>query len=256
MTEIPRLLETYVACHQRGDFAGARQAIQQVIALDPAGFASAAETFVRSFPREQRGHFWAPPPGFYPERSDLKAVFEFIYGRGVWSGGSGPGSDLANTVAYVGYVQTLIGRPDVRSVLDLGCGDWRFSRYLDLAGRAYLGLDVVPSVIAADTAAYGTDSIRFREADLTGPEPLPDCDLILCKDVLQHLSNRNVRRVLDKCGRARLVLITNDYHPDNLDCGDGDTRPLDPTKSPFGFPARPVLQFGMKVSFLADRSAG
>ena len=187
-----------------------------------------------------------------PRRSE--AIFDFIYARGVWGGGSGAGSDFSRTVLYVAYVQALMDRHDVRSVLDLGCGDWRFSRYLDFSGRDYTGFDVVPSVVAANRAAFGTPNIRFEQADLsTHPEFAP-CDLILCKDVLQHLSNARVSAILSKCGVARLALITNDYHPENSDCRDGETRPLDVTAPPFGFSARPVLRFGRKVSFLSERA--
>jgi len=70
--------------------------------------------------------------------------------------------------------------------------------------------------------------------------------------VLQHLSNARVSEILAGCRSARLALITNDYHPANIDCGDGETRPLDITAPPFDVAARPVLSFGGKISFLAE----
>jgi hypothetical protein len=59
--------------------------------------------------------------------------------------------------------------------------------------------------------------------------------------------------VLEKCSKARLSLFTNDYHPLNADCRDGDTRPLDVARAPFSLAALPVLQFGRKVCFLHQR---
>lgn len=111
----------------------------------------------------------------------------------------------------------------------------------------------MPSVVEANRAAYGAPNIRFEHADAAQVAALPEADLIVCKDVLQHLSNRNVARVLEKCSTARLALFTNDYHPLNADCSDGGTRQLDVSRAPFSLAARPVLQFGRKVAFLRER---
>ena len=108
---------------------------------------------------------------------------------------------------------------------------------------------------AANRAAFGGPNIRFEQADLSTHPAFPACDLILCKDVLQHLSNGRVSAILSKCVAARRALITNDYHPENSDCRDGETRPLDVRAPPFGFSSRPVLRFGRKVSFLWEHAA-
>ena len=224
--------------------------------MDNLGFFEAeAARYASSVPVSDRSQFWTVSTDFYPDAEKVESIFDFIYARAVWGGGSGAGSDLSRTVLYVAYVQALMDKRDVRSVLDLGCGDWRFSRYLDFSGRDYIGFDVVPSVVAANRAAFGASNIRFEQADLSTYPAFPECDLILCKDVLQHLSNARVSAILSKCGVARRALITNDYHPQNLDCRDGETRPLDVTTPPFGLPARPVLRFGRKVSFLSEHAA-
>ena len=121
----------------------------------------------------------------------------------------------------------------------------------DAHARAHLcdPLSAFGGVVAANREKYGTAKIRFERGDATRIDALPHYDLLLCKDVLQHLSNANVRAFLGKIDRSACVLITNDYHPANDDCGDGSTRPLDIARPPFDFPARPVLTFGGKVSF-------
>lgn len=196
---------------------------------------------------------WAPPKGLFPDPHDIEAVFQTIYDRQVWGGGSGGGSEIRNTCLYVAYVQYLMDRFDVRTVLDLGCGDWSFSRYLDFGGRQYLGIDAVQSVIEHNAATCGSASIRFAQANLCASDELPEFELVLCKDVLQHLSGANVKTILAKIRRARLGLVTNDYHPSNRDCSNGDTRPLDVSAPPFNSRGRPVLAFDGKVSFLATR---
>jgi SAM-dependent methyltransferase len=178
-------------------------------------------------------------------------VFGSIYERSIWGGGSGAGSNIERTAAYAGLVQHLIAALGIRSVVDLGCGDWRFSRYLDLTGVRYLGVDVVPSVVESNKAQYAKEGVSFELADIASFE-LGACDLVLCKDVLQHLSNANVRSVFSRLPQARHWLITNDFHPVNEDCQNGDTRPLNPTVAPFFVPATPILAFSGKVAFLAS----
>jgi hypothetical protein len=67
---------------------------------------------------------------------------------------------------------------------------------------------------------------------------------------MQHLSNANVTALLARAKVARRALITNDYHPANDDCDNGDTRPLDISAAPFSFAATPRLAFQGKVTFL------
>ena len=239
------------AAYREGDYPRCIRALYRLLFDDLAYFESEATRYVAAFPASDRSLFWSPPKDFYPHPDQLESIFDFIYARGVWGGGSGAGSDLKRTVLYIAYVQALMDRREIRSVLDLGCGDWRFSRYLDFSGRNYVGLDIVPSVIAANRAAFGASNIHFEQGDVSAYPKFGPCDLILCKDVLQHLSNARVSAILSRCGTARLALITNDYHPANLDCHDGETRPLNITAPPFDLAARPVLRFGAKVAFLA-----
>lgn len=154
---------------------------------------------------------------------------------------------------YAAYVQHIIYDFAVRTIIDLGCGDWRFSKYLDLGKCDYLGVDIVPSVIAVNTAAYGNAHLRFEATDITAFS-VPPCDLLLCKDVMQHLSNANVQAILARSTVAGLAVFTNGYHSVNEDCTNGSARPLDITAPPFAFPATPRLAFAGKVSFLAQNT--
>lgn len=243
------------SAYREGDYARCIRTLHRLFLDDITFFEAEAARHMSSVSTSDRTQFWTVPKDFYPDSERVESVFDFIYAKKVWGGGSGAGSDLSRTVLYVSYVQALMDRYDVRSVLDLGCGDWRFSRYLDFSGRDYTGFDVVPSVVAANRETFGAPNIRFEQADLSTYPAFPPCDLILCKDVLQHLSNARVSAILSKCRTAPLALITNDYHPVNSDCRDGETRPLDVTAPPFGFRGRPVLRFGAKVSFLSGSTA-
>jgi SAM-dependent methyltransferase len=251
---VQALYQTAAQAFRAGDYEAAVNALRQIFDLNPDFQEAEAARYVAAFSAADRGRFWSAPQGLFSDTSDLRSTFETIYDRGVWGGGSGAGSDLRNTVVYVAYVQHLMERFDARSIVDLGCGDWRFSKHLKFGDRRYLGVDIVASVIAANEAAYGSGTIRFERADVTA-FAIPECDLLLCKDVLQHVSNANVRVILERSRAARVAVFTNDYHPANEDCPNGSTRPLDITAAPFSVPAKPRLVFSGKVTFLVTRAA-
>jgi SAM-dependent methyltransferase len=240
--------------HVAGRHENAIRELRAAFDADPNFLALEAARHVASIPVADRRQFWRAPPELFSNTADVRAVFDTIYARAIWGGGSGGGSDVQVAVPYMAYVQHLLGRFAIRSIVDLGCGDWRFSKHLDLSSREYLGVDIVASVIAANTKAYGSDHVRFEVADAITFD-IPDCDLLVCKDVLQHLSNANVRAILDRSRAARFALFTNDYHPANEDCPNGSTRPLDITRPPFLASAQPRLTFAGKVTFLMVRGS-
>ena len=225
-------------------------AFSRMFRADPLFQERSAQAYVASFSPVNRSLYWSAPAGLFEAGSDTETVFETIYERQVWGGGSGAGSHPKYTCLYAAYVQHLIERLPVRSILDIGCGDWQLTRLLDFGNRTYLGLDVVSSVVERNNQAFGSATVRFEQADATTLAVFPEHDLLLCKDVLQHLSNRQVSAFLRVIRPAASALITNDYHPANDDCAIGSTRPLDVTAPPFSLAARPVLAFLGKVSFL------
>lgn len=106
-------------------------------------------------------------------------------------------------------------RRHIRSVVDLGCGDWQFSRYIDWSDMTYVGVEVVPSVVERNQHEFGNSNIRFQIFELLAK--LPTADLLVCKDVLQHLPNVTVKSYLGAFrNKFKFSLITNDEEPVNL----------------------------------------
>ena len=82
-------------------------------------------------------------------------------------------------------------------------------RYFDLGDIDYTGGDIVPELAAANQQAYGAPRRRFVRLNLLS-DPLPESDLILCRDCLFHFSHRDVFRALAQFARnsARFLLTT------------------------------------------------
>lgn len=144
-----------------------------------------------------------------------RSVFSDIYERGLWGKSedgycSGSGSTDERIVdPYVDCVKALFEDESLTkaTIVDLGCGDFRVGARIAGMGNAYIGVDIVPEVVASNQARHGTDRVRFRCLDIV-KDDLPDGDVCLLRQVLQHLSNAEIRRVLSKLEKYRLIVLT------------------------------------------------
>jgi SAM-dependent methyltransferase len=175
----------------------------------------------------------------------MKERFEQIYATNEWRYGSGEGSFPVNNVGYIDMLQRFIRERRIESVVDLGCGDWQFSKDIDWGAARYHGYDLVGSVVTRNIERFATDSIQFTLYSGEFAE-LPGADLLIAKDVLQHWSNASIERFLRILPNYRYALITNCVNPSgetvNADIEDGDFRYLDIRLAPFFADATQIYQ--------------
>jgi len=176
----------------------------------------------------------------------IRQRFETIYATDEWGQGSGEGSYPVHTRGYIRFLQRFIKQHNIKSVVDLGCGDWQFSRFIDWSGVDYHGFDLVASVIDNNRERYGAPGIRFLRYDGDFSE-LPKADLLIAKDVLQHWSNDSVINFLPHLPRYPKALLTNCINPlgptTNQDIPDGGFRYLDLRLAPFNIKAKVAFSF-------------
>lgn len=169
---------------------------------------------------------------------ELADVFASIYDERKWGGGSGAGSRPMSTIRYRYFLETFLDINKVRTVLDIGCGDWQFSRLIDWSRVKYLGLDVVASLVEANAARYGAENIRFAPMPSDFAE-LPAADLLIIKDVLMHLPLAHIQQFISIFPRFKFCLVSNDFwwkeqaHQLNIDIKPGGIRPIDLSAPPF-----------------------
>jgi hypothetical protein len=166
-------------------------------------------------------------------------VFTQLYDENLWGSEesrSGAGSSEAATVAIVRELPSLWKRYGIRSLVDAPCGDCHWMSRIAPGLESYIGVDIVPGLIASNRAEYS--SLAFNRADLTR-EVLPKADAILCRDCFQHLPTRLIFAALKnfRASGARWVfLTTNDDVRVNDDAVIGGFRPINLQLPPFGFP--------------------
>jgi hypothetical protein len=171
----------------------------------------------------------------------LEERFGRIYQTNLWSDAesrSGPGSSLDETASLRVALPPLLRSLNARRLLDVPCGDFNWMSQVDLSGIDYIGGDIVESIILANREHYDPPAREFIRVDLTSG-PLPDADVILCRDCLVHFSFDNIIAAFRtmKASGAKYVLTTTflDWQA-NKDIVDGDWRPLNLVQSPFLLP--------------------
>jgi glycosyltransferase involved in cell wall biosynthesis len=178
---------------------------------------------------------------------DMRKLFEQFYAKKIWGGGSGESANPEFTKDYRLFLQNFLRQHNVRSVLDLGCGDWQFSRLMDWSGIEYTGIDAAQPVIESNQKNYAANNLRFIQGDIN-KMALPQADLAIIKDVLQHWSNAAILKLIPKLRNFPFVLLVNDFQSRNIDCQNGDWRRLNLNAPPFNLGAKEVFSFrGKKV---------
>ena len=179
-----------------------------------------------------------------PPQSTVKSnseIFSAIYAKGGWSRpvdgekfNSGSGSHNEQMIVpYINMLTQLLMNNGIRNIVDIGCGDfWVMRHVLELLDQNnfnyfYTGIDVVEAVIKHNAETFKALNKRFICRDAAADnEPLPNGELLIIRQVLQHLSNADIQKILAKATHFKFMLISESIYdaPDavhNVDMNAG-----------------------------------
>jgi Methyltransferase domain len=171
----------------------------------------------------------------------MRRVFTAIHEGKVWGEGessSGPGSTRDRAASFLPALIDLVQTLRIAVLLDAPCGDFNWAEPLSDAVARYIGIDVVPALIDANRRRWTSDRRRFLCRDFVR-QRLPSADLVLCRDALVHLSERDIFSAIDnlrRSGAEYLIATTFVDDRSNLDIATGEWRPLNMQRPPFSFP--------------------
>lgn len=162
----------------------------------------------------------------------MRDIFSNIYHSNYWNDKdsvSGAGSNLKSTAAIRQALPPLLEELGVQTMIDIPCGDFYWFKEMELPEIQYIGADIVPELVEFCKKNYSDKNHTFLIADAT-KRVLPQVDLILCRDMLGHLTNEDVRKALKNFARSgtRYLLATTFPGRDpNVDIQTGQWRPID-----------------------------
>lgn len=187
----------------------------------------------------------------------MKDIFTDIYLENKWmdeESVSGAGSTLAQTEAIRHWLPKVLTMLDVRSVLNIPCGDLHWWQSMDISDNIVVThADVVPDIIESISDKGIVDNDKLKVLDIA-TDPLPKVDLIFTRDCLGHFDNDSVRLALDNMIASGSTYLLTTHFPDskwptNKNIKTGDWRPINLDK-----------QFGLGLPLLSiyeqEQSAG
>ncbi|WP_422106045.1 class I SAM-dependent methyltransferase [Winogradskyella sp.] len=154
-----------------------------------------------------------------------------IYEKQLWGGDShdfysGAGSHHLDIVEpYIEAVTNFLkSKKSNLSVCDLGCGDFNIGQQLVPYTSKYIAVDIVEDLIERNKTLFEAHNLEFRCLDIANDE-LPIADCAILRQVLQHLSNAEIKRIVKGLSRYQYIILTEhlpvgDFEP-NVDIISG-----------------------------------
>ena len=122
---------------------------------------------------------------------------------------SGFGShDSAVVEPYLNALEMFFKNLDPKPVVvDLGCGDFYIGSQVSRWAELYHACDIVADLIETLVDDYQLANVKFHCLDATR-EKLPAGDVLIVRQVLQHLSNDDIAKILNQFHQYRYILLT------------------------------------------------
>ncbi len=179
-------------------------------------------------------------------KMEREQIFTDIYARNTWRDGesvSGRGSSLKATEQLRKDLADFFKTRNIRSILDIPCGDYNWFRAIDHTFDRYVGYDIVKDLMDLNAERYGSPTVQFRHANILETD-YESADLALCRDFVIHSSFNDIFAFFANLRRSNVeyILVSQYGNCENKDMVTGNRyRPIDFTQEPFNFPKPEVL---------------
>lgn len=143
-----------------------------------------------------------------------KAVMNQVYDKNLWGGHkfdfySGDGSHnleiinpyLKQVISFLKSFKTPL------VVCDLGCGDFNVGKQFVKYTKKYVAIDIVETLIERNKMLFKNENLEFHCLDIAKDE-LPKADCVILRQVLQHLSNNEIKQILKKLQHYKYLILT------------------------------------------------
>jgi hypothetical protein len=189
-----------------------------------------------------------------------KEVFSRIYenyGFGSTESRSGPGSTLEETKLLREEIKKLIIEKEIKSVVDIPCGDFHWMKEIVFNFDSYIGGDIVEKAIETNNERYSNSRIKFIHFDLVN-DSIPEGDLLIVRDVIGHFPIEGGKKIIENIlkSKCKYLLSTTwaskreniwskcnhgDVHRENEGVDFGRFYPVNLMADPFNFPEADIF---------------
>ena len=153
----------------------------------------------------------------------IEDTFDEIYRSKVWAGEtdklSGEGSYGEWAARYIELLLTFIKNNHIKSITDIGCGDFNIGKDACNFVEKYFATDVSREIIERNRIKFKKlKNVEFIHANAC-IDPIPQADLVTIRQVLQHLTNQQIESILENIEKsgAKFALVTEHMvRPDRM----------------------------------------
>jgi SAM-dependent methyltransferase len=146
----------------------------------------------------------------WPTKKAMEQVYEKkLWGKGSTEFYSGEGSHLPDLVhPYLKRVISFLTSFDKKLIVcDLGCGDFNIGKELAPFTQKYEAIDIATNLIEFNRKQFRLENLDFHCLDIS-EEELPHGDCAIVRQVLQHLSNAEIQKIVQKLQDFKYVILT------------------------------------------------
>ena len=182
-------------------------------------------------------------------QKNITNKFVTIYKENLWSSKeskSGEGSQLNQTRNVSKWLVENFKKLNIRLFVDAPCGDLNWmSKILVKLDVKYIGIDIVPQIIKKNKKIFESKKIKFEVKNIC-KDKLPDCDLIMVRDCLFHLSYIDIDKFFRNLNKTKYKYLLTTTHIGsnihNCDIISGDFRLFNLFAHPFNFKKKKVIK--------------
>ena len=186
---------------------------------------------------------------------NYKNIFSDIYdnhGFGSLESRSGPGSTLEETKNLREKIKSIVKDKNIKSVVDIPCGDFNWMKEIVFNFDSYIGGDIVEKAIEENNKRYSNSSIKFISFDIVNDD-IPQGDLLIVRDIIGHFPIEDGIKIMNNIlnSKCKYLLSTtwakkvgdkwspcekNDVHRENEGVDYGRFYPVNLMSEPFNLP--------------------
>ena len=186
---------------------------------------------------------------------EYKEIFTSIYdnnGFGSLESKSGPGSTLDETQKLREKIKSIVKDKNIKSVVDIPCGDFNWMKEIVFNFDSYIGGDIVEKAIEENNKRYSNSVIKFISFDIVNDE-IPQGDLLIVRDIIGHFPIEDGIKIINNIlnSKCKYLLSTtwakkigndwfpcekNDVHRENEGVDYGRFYPVNLMSEPFNLP--------------------
>ena len=146
----------------------------------------------------------------WPTKDAMDQVYKLkLWGSNSSEFYSGEGSHLPEIInQYITIVTLFLKSFETPFIVcDLGCGDFNIGKELVPYTKKYFAIDIVKELIDYNQEKFKSENLEFQCLDIAKDDiPIGDCAII--RQVLQHLSNTEIKTILNKLSDFKYVITT------------------------------------------------